>query len=91
MFRRIRTAIGLYRFAAKDARTPTMAKVLPWLSLVYLVWPIDLIPDLLPILGQLDDLGIMILLFIWALRLIPEDVRRAASVRKTATKNVIDV
>jgi len=28
------------------------------LALVYLVWPVDLVPDFAPVIGWLDDLGI---------------------------------
>jgi len=58
----------------KDKRVPLYAKlVLPGLFL-YLLIPIDLIPDFIPILGYLDDL-LVILLGLWLfLRLAPRSV-----------------
>lgn len=86
MFHRIRTAWRIYRVSLSDRRTPLAAKVLPWMGLLYLIVPLDIIPDVLPVLGQLDDIGIIILLFLWALRLIPEEVKK-----KAKREDVIDV
>jgi len=44
----------------RDPRVPLWAKVIPFLGLAYVLSPIDLIPDFLIGLGQLDDLGIML-------------------------------
>ncbi len=86
MFRRLRTAWRIYRTAVRDPRTPFAAKVLPLMGLLYLIWPIDLIPDVLPVLGQLDDVTILVIFFLWAFRLIPEDLKRGE-----AKRSVIDV
>ncbi len=63
-----------------------MAKFLPWLSLLYLIWPVDLVPDVIPLLGQLDDITMIIVFCLWAFRMIPEDLKK--SVKK---REVIDV
>ncbi len=78
-------AFRLYRTASRYPETPAIAKILPWLSLLYILWPVDLIPDFLPVLGQLDDVAVIPLLLWLALRLVPKDVRDKAE------KEIIDV
>ncbi len=46
---------------ALDARVPTARKALLVLAGAYVVSPIDLIPENLPIIGALDDLAVMVL------------------------------
>jgi uncharacterized membrane protein YkvA (DUF1232 family) len=75
---RLYRAYRLYRYAAADGRTPMVAKVLPWAALLYLVSPIDFIPDFLPFVGQIDDILLVPLLVLAALGLIPKDVKRDA-------------
>jgi len=57
-----------------DSRVPFSAKlVLPGVGL-YLLFPFDLIPDFIPILGMLDDV-LVIILGLWLfLRLAPRPV-----------------
>jgi uncharacterized membrane protein YkvA (DUF1232 family) len=58
MIRQSRLVWRLWR----DGRVPGWIKLIPFAGLVYLLSPIDLIPDLmLPGLGQLDDLAIVLL------------------------------
>jgi uncharacterized membrane protein YkvA (DUF1232 family) len=55
-------------------RTPWYAKACGLVTLLYLLAPIDLIPDFIPVLGQLDDL-VLVPLGLWlTIRLIPRDV-----------------
>jgi len=57
-FQQIRLIVRLLR----DERVSGFLKLIPVGGLLYLVWPVDLIPDLfLPGLGQLDDLAIVLL------------------------------
>lgn len=58
-----------------DRRVPIFVKLVPLLAIVYLLWPIDLIPDLpVPILGQLDDLAILLIALRFFVELSPEEV-----------------
>jgi uncharacterized membrane protein YkvA (DUF1232 family) len=67
--------------AARDPRTPWVAKALALLVVAYALSPIDLIPDFIPVLGHLDDL-ILVPLGIWAvLRLVPPEVMAEARIR----------
>ena len=66
-------AYTLY-FAYRDPRVPWYAKALAICVVAYAFSPIDLIPDPIPILGQLDDL-VLIPLGVLAVRaMIPEPV-----------------
>ena len=78
--RQIKREIAVYRLVLADARTPLPAKIALGPALGYLLLPFDLIPDFIPVLGQLDDLLIVPGLLWLSLRLIPcevvEDARR---------------
>jgi uncharacterized membrane protein YkvA (DUF1232 family) len=57
--------------AARDPRVPWHAKVVALAVAAYALSPIDLIPDFIPVLGYLDDLVIVPLGIMLAIRLIP--------------------
>ena len=44
----------------REPAVPLLAKAVPVLAGVYLVWPLDFLPDIFPVLGQLDDLGVVL-------------------------------
>jgi uncharacterized membrane protein YkvA (DUF1232 family) len=71
---RFKSEIQVYRRALVHPRTPRPAKWLLGLAVVYLISPIDLIPDFVPVLGQIDDLVVVSVLVWLALALIPKDV-----------------
>ena len=60
----------------RDGRTPVHLKVLLAAALAYLVTPIDLVPDALPILGQADDLTVLLLVLDMFIANAPEEVRK---------------
>jgi uncharacterized membrane protein YkvA (DUF1232 family) len=66
--------IDVYRRVLIDSRTPWYAKGVLGLAIAYFFSPIDLIPDVIPVLGQLDDLLIVPGLLWLALKLIPTEV-----------------
>jgi uncharacterized membrane protein YkvA (DUF1232 family) len=45
----------------RDPRTPTALKLIPAFGLVYVLFPVDLVPDLVPGAGQLDDVAVLLL------------------------------
>lgn len=69
--RRIIDEITVYRRLACDPRTPWLPKILLVVAVAYFVSPIDLIPDVIPVLGALDDLLIVPGLIWLAVKLIP--------------------
>ncbi|AFM27335.1 YkvA family protein [Desulfomonile tiedjei] len=70
----LKARLDVYRAVYRHPKTPRTAKVLLWLALAYLMSPIDLIPDFIPIIGHLDDLVIVPGLILLALWHIPENV-----------------
>jgi uncharacterized membrane protein YkvA (DUF1232 family) len=69
--------VRLTRSVLADWQTPRMVKVAMAGMLAYLVSPIDLIPDFVPGLGQLDDVVVVALVLRWAGRRVGiESLRR---------------
>lgn len=60
--------------AARDPRVPWHAKAVAAFVAAYAFSPIDLIPDFVPVLGYLDDLIIVPLGILLAVRLIPPHI-----------------
>ena len=60
--------------AYRDKRTPLTAKILIGITVGYLLSPIDLIPDFIPILGLFDDFIIVPVLIALSIKLIPPTV-----------------
>lgn len=73
---RFKQEVSFYRALHAHPQTPWLAKALLWLALGYLVLPFDLIPDFIPVIGQLDELVIIPFLLYLALKLIPVSVRQ---------------
>ena len=64
----------VYRLVLKHPKTPVIAKILLGLAIGYVLMPFDLIPDFIPLIGQLDDVVIVPLLVYMALKMIPDGV-----------------
>jgi uncharacterized membrane protein YkvA (DUF1232 family) len=72
--REVKREIAVWRLVMRDPRTPLLPKLLLGLAVGYLLLPFDLIPDFIPLLGQLDDVLIVPGLVLLARRLIPNEV-----------------
>ncbi len=70
-FNNIQLAFRLYT----DPRVTLIAKALvPVVALGYFVLPVDFLPDLVPILGQLDDVAVLLLLMRLFINLAPASI-----------------
>jgi uncharacterized membrane protein YkvA (DUF1232 family) len=58
----------------RDSRVSIWPKALLVAALAYVVFPFDLIPDVIPFLGQLDDAVIVAAAVRWFVRWCPTDV-----------------
>ena len=65
------TAIRALR---RDPRVPRSAKFAVGFAALWVVSPIDLIPEFLPVIGPLDDIVVVALAFRYAARRIPPQV-----------------
>jgi uncharacterized membrane protein YkvA (DUF1232 family) len=68
---RIRRDVLALWIAARDSRTPWAARALCAAIAAYALSPIDLIPDVIPVLGLLDDAILLPGLILLAIRLVP--------------------
>lgn len=66
--------LKVYKLVLIDSRTPRISKIFLGLAIGYLAMPFDLIPDFIPVLGQLDDILIVPGLVWLALKFIPKVV-----------------
>ncbi|MDP1732724.1 MAG: YkvA family protein [Devosia sp.] len=82
-FRRELVALWQAFFAPE---TPMRLKVLMLLVPLYLVSPIDLIPDVVPLLGWLDDMIVIPMLVSWIFRMLPQ--RAPVRTRTEASKQI---
>lgn len=85
--RRLKRDVVALWIAARSPRTPLLARIVAIVVAGYALSPIDLIPDLIPVLGYLDDLLLVPLGIALAVRLIPAplmaEFRAGADARAT--------
>lgn len=77
----LKEAIAYFR----DGSVSTVNKAVGLLAILYVLSPIDLVPDTLPLLGWLDDVGIIALLAAYYSKQITSHATKALPAR------VIDV
>jgi uncharacterized membrane protein YkvA (DUF1232 family) len=72
--KQLKTDIPAVFLAMKHKNTPILAKILAAIAIGYVLSPIDLIPDFIPVIGLLDDLIIVPALIVIIIKLIPDEV-----------------
>jgi uncharacterized membrane protein YkvA (DUF1232 family) len=73
--RSLKREFDFYKRVSKHPNTPRLAKILLALAIGYALLPFDLIPDFIPIIGQLDDALIVPSLILLALKIVPQEVK----------------
>ena len=68
-------------FAVRHPAAPPWLKLGAALIVLYVVSPIDLIPDVLPVIGVVDDLIVVPLAIRWLLNRLPPEIAAAAAQR----------
>lgn len=62
--------------AMSDRRTPWYAKAMVGLVLAYILSPIDIIPDIIPVIGFLDELILVPIALAFIFKFIPDSVKQ---------------
>ena len=87
----MRKELALVWAVLRDPRAPAAAKLTALAAVLYVLSPVDLVSDLIPVLGWLDDGVVALLLLRLAMRFLPADLhaalrdqveRRAATARR---------
>ncbi|GHU49575.1 hypothetical protein FACS1894127_3120 [Clostridia bacterium] len=71
---KLKSDISALYLALKRKDTPLLAKAVIAITICYALSPIDLIPDFIPVLGFLDDVLLLPLLIVIAIKLIPAQI-----------------
>lgn len=74
LMRRLPTYVRLVWALLRDGRVPAQQKLILVGIGAYIIFPIDLIPDFVPVLGQLDDLAVVLLGLDLFIRSAPEAI-----------------
>lgn len=69
-------------FALRHPAAPAWLKWSTALLALYVISPIDIIPDALPLIGVVDDLVLVPLAIRWLLKRLPSEIARAAAARR---------
>lgn len=76
---------GIVRRALVHPRVPWHAKAVSGCALLYIVSPIQLLPNFIPVIGQMDDVAVIALALKYLRRSVPpsilEECRRPSSMR----------
>jgi uncharacterized membrane protein YkvA (DUF1232 family) len=66
--------VTMIRRLRRDPRVPRSAKIAILFAMVWVISPIDLIPEFLPVIGPLDDVVVVALALRYAGRRVPRSV-----------------
>jgi uncharacterized membrane protein YkvA (DUF1232 family) len=73
-WREIWQQIRLVYYLIRDPEVPFYLKLIPFTAVLYLIFPFDIIPDIAPFFGQLDDLTALLVSSKVFVELAPQQV-----------------
>lgn len=74
--RQLKSHVYTLYYGVRDPRVPWYVKVLTLLVIAYVISPIDIIPDFIPVIGLLDDVILVPVAITLIMKLMPEEVIR---------------
>jgi uncharacterized membrane protein YkvA (DUF1232 family) len=77
LFALLRTQGRLVWAMLRDPRAPWISKLVAVLAVAYVLSPVDLVSDLIPVLGWIDDGVIAYVLLTLAMKFLPPDLNAA--------------
>jgi uncharacterized membrane protein YkvA (DUF1232 family) len=90
IFAALRTDLKVLWFALQHAQSPGWLKLGVVGLLFYLLLPIDLIPDFIPVIGAIDDVLILTFGVKWLLKKLPVQVRNEARAKAGLVGDVVN-
>lgn len=75
----------------RDRRVPFYLKIIPFIGFIYVISPLDFIPDVILVLGQLDDIGLIIFGIHAFKNVVPQHILQEHIEAMTAEHEVIFV
>lgn len=72
--KKIKQELPALYLCLKDPQNPWLPKILAWIIVAYVLSPIDLIPDFIPILGYVDDMILLPELIYLTIKCISADL-----------------
>ena len=85
--RELKIEVHALYLVCRDSRVPWPARTVAFLVVAYALSPIDLIPDVIPVLGYLDDLVVLPLGILLVLKMVPSDVMQDCRCAARETQN----
>ena len=82
----VRTDARRLWFALRHPAAPGWLKVGAALIVAYVISPIDLVPDVLPVIGVVDDLVLVPLAIRWLLNRLPPEIANATGFTRPGTR-----
>ena len=75
-WRELKSNVFLLYRSSRDPRMPLRVKILALLIVAYIISPIDIIPDFIPVLGLLDEVILVPIMLSFTMSLIPDEIRQ---------------